>query len=259
MNGILRLVQRLLEGAGDRSTLRGPGYVARVPPGFVVQPIHAMGGYLLLPPGSTPPPVSPAIVLVEPVLPMMLPALLQHLHGMENPFLSQMNAASLGLQSVTKLAPARQQAAPGGTAHIRELDGVSASGQPLRMILVLIVGTMGIAKVIIAVKLYRWKEFIGPCLEFLGSINASGRTPCPSNVFAVIDPKHKDQVQISGGSDLASATPWTAMPVRVGNQPLLVIEKLVLDLSTHTDKSISIRDIIGATAAIGEHSTVKVS
>jgi len=253
VNAILRVLQRLLEGSGDKSTLRGPGYVARVPDGFAVQPVHPMGGYFLLPPNSTPPPVSPAIVLVEPVHPMMLMTTLQHLHGMENPFLGQLNAAGLGLQGVTKLSPARQQGTPGGTAHIRELDGVSVSGQPLRMMVVVIVGTLGAAKVIIAVNLHRWNEFIGPCLQFLGSINASGPSPCPSNVFAVIDLDHRDEVEFAGGADFGSAVPWTKMPTRVEDRRVIEIHY------HHHDESINIDGVInGTNIAIGKKGKVLV-
>ena len=122
--------------AFERSTiLNGPGYSIRVPAGFTMFQSNPMGGYALLPPGSTPPPVSPAIVGIDPIPPMMVPMLMQSLYGFENPFVQTMNAMSLGLKKVTRVAPARQMDMQAGTAHIREFDAVAMSGQPVRMIL----------------------------------------------------------------------------------------------------------------------------
>jgi len=236
--------------------LKGPGYVARIPPGFNVRVLHPAGGYYLWPPGSTEPPVSPAIVFVDPVHPMMVPSVLQHLHGMEDPFIGRISTMSLGLQKVTKLAPARQMPTPGGTAHIRELDGVSSGFQPVRMMVVLLIGTSGAGVLVaIAVNLHRWNEFIGPCLEFLGSVNASGKSPCTSNVFAVVDGNHPDQIQFSSGPDLASAVPWIDMPTQVDNKQVVRETHIHFhNNSTRIDKSVHVEgNITGANVVSGDH------
>ena len=59
--------------------LNGPGYSIEVPAGFTLLQGNPMGGYALLPPGSTPPPKSPAIVMVDPIPAQYVPMLMQNM------------------------------------------------------------------------------------------------------------------------------------------------------------------------------------
>ena len=150
------------------SVIGGPGYTAAVPPGFMVFPVNPMtGAYALLPPGSTPPPASPASIEIKSVPPIAIQPLLTTLNGLMNPFLGMMNAQSLGLASVVLIAPARQALLNYGMAHIREFEAIGAfSGQPVRIMLVLLLGQVGTVQVVLGINLFRWAEFLAPCLEF---------------------------------------------------------------------------------------------
>ncbi len=244
----------VLPPAFERSTmLNGPGYSVRVPAGFTMLQSNPMGGYALLPPGSTPPPVSPAIIAVDPIPPMMVPMLMQSLDGFENPFVQTMNAMSLGLKDVKRVAPARQMDLPSGTAHIREFDAVSWSGQPVRMMVLVIQGQLATVKVVIGVNMQRWPEFIGPCMELVGGISLSGAMPVPAQVQAVLDKQHPDQIELDFVNPDNTLTPFLALPTQVEGRQ--VINNFVLNV----DNSIRTGDIKGAGIAIGPHSLAKVS
>ncbi|MGE4196357.1 MAG: hypothetical protein AB7G11_04455 [Phycisphaerales bacterium] len=229
-------------------------FSALVPQGFQFQAMGPMGPFAVLPPGATPPPATPACVMVEPVPPMAVPMLMMALRSMDNPFAAVMQGFSVGLSQITSIAPARQTQIGGATAHVREIEGVSmASGQPLRGSLMLLCGMRGVAKVIMFINLFRVPEFIGDCLKFIGGINVNGfgAMPMPS-VQAVVDKDRLDQIEFRVRGEGGGWSPITAMPTRVGEQVVLRVEY------HHHDHSFHVGNISGVGHAIGHHSVSKV-
>ena len=228
----------------------GPCFVALVPAGALWSQFHPMGGYVILPPGSTAPPASPAVIVLEPVHPMMVPGLRQSLYSMDHPFAAMMQGMSVGLGQVSNVAPARQAMLGQSQADIRELEGVSlASGQPLRGMLMLLHGQRGTAKVMVMINLYRWAEFVGPALQFVGGINLSGMQPLQTpEVQAVVDRTRTDQIEFRvRGGPADQWEPITALPTRVGGNIVINI-----------DKSFHVGNISGVGHAIGHHTTSTV-
>jgi hypothetical protein len=202
---------------------------------------------VVLPPGSTAPPASPAVIMLEPVQPMVVQSLMQSLYSMDNPFVAMMQGMSVGLGNVSNVAPARRALLGQNTVDIRELEGVSlASGQPVRGMLMLLHGPRGTAKVVVMINLFRWAEFVGPTLQFVGGINLSGTQPLPApEVQAVVDRQRTDQIEfrVRGGP----TNDWeaiTALPTRVGGNVVINI-----------DNSFHVGNITGTGNAIGHHST----
>jgi len=231
----------------NNPVLTGPGYSVLFPNGFnVLNGDPYSGTYWLLPPGSQAIDM-PAIVQIRPIQPMELPLLLQNLYQFENPQVTMMNAANLGLANVTVIRPVRQLQLGEGAAHIREFDAITIRGFPARVMVVVIQGTVGAVEVVILVNLYRWVEFIGSCLEFVGGINLSGKTPSASHVQAVIDKKHKDQVEYHLINSDRTTTPFASMPTTVGNTIIVNI-----------DNSIKVGDISGTGVVVGNHSMANV-
>lgn len=230
--------------------LQSMTFTATVPQGFQYEAMGPMGPFAVLPPGATPPPATPACVMVEPVHPMMVPSLMMGLRSMDNPFAASMQGLSVGLRRITNVAPARQTQIGGAVAHLREIEGVSlASGQPLRGTLMLLCGARGVAKVIMFINLFRVAEFIGDCLKFIGGINVNSMAPMPMpSVQAVVDQSRLDQIEfrLRGGS--GEWEPITAMPTHVEG-------KVVINI----DRSFHVGNISGVGHAIGHHSVSKVS
>ena len=231
----------------NNPVLTGPGYSVLLPGGFnVLGGDPNSGTNWLLPPGSHAPDM-PAIVQIRSVLPTDLPLLLQNLYQFENPYVAMINAANLGLVSVTVVRPVRQLQLGEGAAHIREFDAITICGFPARVMVVVIQGAVGAVEVVILVNLYRWVEFIGSCLEFVGGINLSGKAPSAGLVQAVIDKKNKDWIEYHLINPDRTTTPFTSMPTTIGNTIIV-----------NVDNSIKVGNISGAGVVVGNHSIANV-
>lgn len=231
------------------SILSGPGYAVLVPAGFnLLNGDPYSGTYWLLPPGSTVMDI-PAIVQIRPVQPMEVALLLQTLHqfGSGNPYMTMMNASNLGLANITAIRPVRQMPLAQATATMRDFDAVTIRGFPARVMVAVIQGSVGIVEVLVLVNLYRWVEFIGPCLQFIAGINLSGQTPSTGQIQAVIDRKRQDQVEYQLVNPDRTTTPLAVMPTVVEN-------KIVINI----DNSIKTGDINGTGIVVGEHSSANV-
>jgi hypothetical protein len=211
-------------------------------------PLHPMGGYILVPPGSHPPPLSPGLVIIDPVHPMAVNPLLHNIYNFEDPYVALMNAQSLGLANILGMAPARQTMLPGGTTHIREFDAVSFSTQPVRVMVLAIVSQQATVKVLVVLNLYRWAEFIGPCLQLISGISLSGAPPVPAHLQAVVDERHRDQIEFRVVTNNNQAFPLTALPTVYGNLTIINI-----------DESIKAGNVSGTGIVIGRHSTATVT
>lgn len=228
--------------------LTGYRYTVNVPAGFQMVGQDPMSGtFTLLPPGSDQWTV-PAVLQVRHVMPMELPMLLQNVYGLENPMVAMYNAASLGLTQITALAPARQEQMAQGLAHIREFDAVTIHQFPVRVMCIVLQGTEAAVMLLLMMNLYRWLEFIGPCLNFVASITLEGGPPATGQVQAVIDEEHDDQVEFQIVNPDQTLTPITALPTSVGNQIIINI-----------DNSVRTGNINGTGVVVGHHSTAKVS
>lgn len=232
----------------DTSTLNGPNYSVNVPAGFNLLNADPFSGkYWLLPPGSNLFEI-PAIVQIRPVMPFELPMLLKNLYGLDDPLVAMANAANLGLANITGINPVRQINMPQGQAHIREFEAITNRGYPARVMALAIQGTSAAVEVIIMINLYRWVEFIAPCLEFIGRINLSGATAASGQVRAVVDKNHPDQIEYQLVNSDNTVTPITALPTAVGNITIINI-----------DNSIKTGNINGTGVVVGNHSTAKVT
>jgi hypothetical protein len=236
--------------AQQAQVIYGLCFAALVPAGAMWSQFHPMGGFVILPAGSTPPPASPAVVVLEPVHPMMVQGFRQSLYSMDNPVAAMMQGMSVGLGQVSNIAPARRTLLGQNQADIRELEGVSlASGQPVRGMLILLHGSRGTAKVIVMINLFRWAEFVGPVLQFVGGINLSGLQPLQApEVQAVVDRQRSDQIEFRvRGGPTNQWEPITALPTRVGGNVVIQI-----------DNSFHVGNISGVGHAIGHHTTSTV-
>ncbi len=225
--------------------LFGPNFAVALPNGFLAQ--QTPTGFAVLPPGSTPPPLTPAIVMLDAIPPMYAPSMRQAMYSMDNPVGAWMQGLSLGLTNVQPMGPARPIPFAGATADIREIHGVSMmSGQPLRMVLMLLHGAAGTVKIVTAMNLFRWQEFFGPCLAFAGSVNVNGFQPAPP------PPVHY-QMEASGQQ----------VSVRVGGQPFntmpVVVKGNVVYNVYQNDNSINTGDISNSDGiAIGKEAAARV-
>jgi hypothetical protein len=226
------------------SVLYGPTFSVALPNGFFAAQIP--GGFLVLPPGSAAPPASPASVLLESVPSMFVFSLQQGLYSMDNPMAAMMQGMSMGIGSVQILGPARQIPFAGGVADVREVDGVSVtSGQPVRLVMMILQGAMGAMKVCFGINLYRWQEFFAGCIQFAGSINVTGQpisVPPPVS-FQLDSTRQQVAVQVAGH-------PFNTMPIVVNG-----------DVVVNTyDHSITTGDISGNEGfSIGSQSRVRIS
>lgn len=224
--------------------ISGPGYSVLLSGGFnILNGDPYTGAYWLLPPGSQAFDV-PALVQIRPVQPVELPMLLQNLYQFDNPFVAMANAANLGLAKVTAILPIRQLPLSQGSSHIREFEAITIRGFPARVMVVVIQGAVSAVEVVILINLYRWTEFIAPCLEFIGSIDLAGSPPPPGGeVVAVIDQNNRDQVEYRLVNPDRSTVPITSLPASVGNTIIVNI-----------DHSIKVGNISGTGVVVGNHS-----
>lgn len=227
--------------------LTGPGYTLALPPGFTVaQSMPPLGVYRVLPPGSTVFDVQ-AQVQIRAVQPFELPTLLQNVYSFENPMVMQSNAAGLGIANVTGMQPARQEQFPQGTGHIREFEGWTIWGFPVRVMEVVIAGPQAAVELLMMMNLFRWTEFATPCLSLIAQLTIVGSAPPQGVVQAVVDEQREDQVElrmvVAGGNDV----PLTALPTSFqGN--------VIVNIGT----VIKTGDINGTGIAIGSHTVAKV-
>jgi hypothetical protein len=224
--------------------LFGPTFSVPLPDGFFATQIDP-GSFAILPPGSTPPPATPAIVVLESVPPMFVLPLRQGLYSMDNPMAAMMQGMSMGIYSMHALGPARQIPFAGSVADIREMEGVSVtSGQPLRLVMMLLQGARGALKVVMSINLYRWQEFFAECIEFAGSINVSGQfEPLPPPVNYQLDnTRQQVSVQVAGHT--------------FNTMPMVVQGNVVFNIN---DQSITTGDISGNEGlALGAQSNASV-
>jgi hypothetical protein len=211
--------------------------------------------YLLLPPGSQPPPFSPALVSIDEMHPMMIQQLLQEFYALENPWVAQMVAQSLGLQQIYNVNPTRQITLPSGTSHIREFDsvGLPPFNPLIHFMTVIIQGQLTTVKVIFGVHLHRWTEFVAGFLELLGGINLAGGSPLSPQVLALADPKHPDQIELN------VVNPQTNVRTPVASLPTGSAYNIVLNYS-YSDNSVKVDGgIQGVGIAIGQHTLSSVT
>jgi hypothetical protein len=227
--------------------IQGPGYSVQLPPGFTcLNGMPALGTYWLMPPGVTQFDVQ-ALVQIRPVNPFELQPLLQNLYSFDNLQIAQMNAYNLGLGQVLGIMPGRQMQMPQGLTHIREFDAVTLRGFPVRVMEMVMQGAMASVEVVVMMNLYRWTQFVAPCLDFVGRINLAGTPQAIPQLRAVMDQNRTDQIEyqfVTPGSQPVSVT---SLPTNVGGTTII-----------HIDTLIQTRDINGTEVAIGPHSTAAV-
>jgi hypothetical protein len=229
------------------NVVNGYGFSVSMPPGFVAMPTDPMsGGYFAWPAGSTPPPNSPALIWLTPVLPIAIPGLLQHYYQFDNPMVAMANAQSLGLMNVLRVAPLRQANVNGVTAVIREFDALSMDGQPVRMTALLLRGPMSAAQCIVGVNLYRWVEFAGATLQFVANIQLAGTTASPAEVRSVIDPKDLNRVEMQLVNEDSSVAPIMNLPTNVQGQQ-------VFHIHVEAGGSIKFGNVEGTNIQFGNH------
>ena len=229
------------------SVLAGPGYTLALPPGFtVVESMPPLGVYRVLPPGSTPFDRQ-AQVQIRSVQPFELPTLLQNVYAFENPMVAQSNAAGLGIMSVTGMLPVRQEQFPQGKGHIREFEGITMMGFPVRVMEVVIEGAQAAVELLVLMNLYRWNEFAAPCLSLIAQLTLMGSAAPQAQVQAVFDEQRQDQIEYQMVSPGQQPVPLTALPTNVGGTTIIHIGTLV-----------ETGDINGTGIAIGSHTVSKV-
>lgn len=229
------------------NVLAGPGYTLALPPGFtVVESMPPLGVYRVLPPGSMPFDRQ-AQVQIRSVQPFELPTLLQNVYAFENPMVAQSNAAGLGIMSVTGMLPVRQEQFPQGKGHIREFEGITMTGFPVRVMEVVIEGPQAAVEMLVMMNLYRWTEFAGPCLSLIAQLTLAGAAPSQAQVQAVMDEDRQDQVEYQIISPGQQPVPLTALPTSVKGVT-------VINYGTIVETG----DINGTGIAIGSHTVAKV-
>ena len=231
----------------NSGTLVGPGYTLALPPGFtVVESMPAMGVYRLLPPGATPYDRA-AQVQIRGVQQFEVAPLLQNVYAFENPMVMQSNAAGLGIVSVTGMLPARQTQFPQGVGHIREFEGFTVMGFPVRVLEIVIVGEQAAVEMLVMMNLFRWTEFAAPCLSLITQLTLAGAAPPSGELQAVVDEQRADQVEIQMVTPGRQPVALTALPTNVqGN--------VIVNIGTVVETG----DINGTGIAIGSHTVSKV-
>jgi hypothetical protein len=226
--------------------LTGPGYTLALPPGFtVVESMPPLGVYRLLPPGSTPFDRQ-AQVQIRAVQPFELQPLLQNVYAFENPMVAQSNAAGLGIMSVTGMLPVRQEQFPQGRGHIREFEGITMMGFPVRVMEVVIEGPQAAVELLVMMNLYRWTEFAAPCLSLVTQLTLAGAPAPQAQLQAVVDEQRKDQVEYQIVTQ-DQTVPLTALPTNVQGMT-------VINYGTIVETG----NINGTGIAIGSHTVSKV-
>lgn len=228
--------------------LNGYGYSVQMPPGFMSTPLDPMsGGCFAWPLGSTPPPSSPALVWLLPIMPAYLPGLIQHYYNFDNPMIANFNAQSLGLMSVTRIAPLRQTTLNGASALVREFDAMSIDGQPIRMSALLLQGPYSALQCICGINLYRWVEFAGPTLQFVANVQMNGTSATPGQVRTLIDKNNLNHVEMQVvNADQSQVTPIMNLPTSVGGAQ-------VFEIHVQAGGTISFGDVKGTNVQIGDH------
>lgn len=227
--------------------LSGPGYSVQVPAGFTLAvSLPAAGIYQLLPPGVNPLDIE-ALLQIRPVLAADLPGLLQNLYSLENPAVALFNALGLGLAAVLGVAPVRQVQMPQGVTHIREFDAMNFAGIPVRVMVWVMQGTRSAVEIVVGLSLYRWMEFVAPCLDFVARIRLDGATQSAPQLRAVVDYNRKDQIEYQLMRSNQEPIALTSLPTSVGGTTII-----------HVDTLIQTGDINGTGIAVGTHSTAAV-
>ena len=228
--------------------LVGPGYTLALAPGFTVaESMPAMGTYRILPPGSTPLD-RPAQVQIRTVQPFELGQLLQYVYGFDNPMVAQVNAANLGMVSVTGMLPVHQVPLPQGVGHIREFEGLTMMGLPVRVMDIVIVGQQTAVELVVMMNLFRWTEFAAPCLSLIARLTLAGAAPAPAKLQALIDRNRPDQVEYQMVTPGQQPVALTALPTSV--QGITVINYGTI---------VETGNINGTGIAIGSHTVSKVA
>jgi hypothetical protein len=227
--------------------LAGPGFTLALPPGFtVVESMPPLGLYRILPPGATPFDRA-AQVQIRAVQQFELGPLLQNIYAFENPMVAQSNAAGLGIVSVTGMLPVRQEQFPQGVGHIREFEGFTVMGFPVRVMEIVIAGEQAAVELLVMMNLFRWTEFAAPCLSLIAQLTLAGAAPPSGELQAVVDEQRGDQVEIQMVTPGQQPVPLTALPTNVqGN--------VVVNIGTVVETG----DINGTGIAIGSHTVSKV-
>jgi hypothetical protein len=227
--------------------LTGPGYTLALPPGFTVaESMPPLGVYRVLPPGSTSFDRE-AQVQIRAVQPFELGPLLQNIYAFENPMVMQSNAAGLGIMNVTGMMPVRQEQFPQGKGHIREFEGITMMGFPVRVMEVVIEGGQAAVELLVMMNLYRWTEFAAPCLSLIAQLTLAGSATTQAQVQAVVDEQRQDQVEYQMVTPGRQPVPLTALPTNVGGTTII-----------HIDTLVETGDINGTGIAIGSHTVSKV-
>lgn len=232
------------------NTLTGYGYSVQMPPGFMSTPLDPMsGGCFAWPLGSTPPPDSPALVWLLPIMPAYLPGLIQHYYNFDNPMIANFNAQSLGLMSVTRIAPLRQTMLNGASALVREFDAMSIHGQPIRMSALLLQGPYSALQCIAGVNLYSWVALAGPTLQFVANIQMNGTNAVPVQVRTMIDKNNLNNVEMQlvpeGSSEVTS----------IMNLPTSVGGTTVYQINVLGNGNLAFGDVKGTNVQIGDHNS----
>jgi hypothetical protein len=196
------------------NTLTGFGYTAPLAQGFTAIPVDPYGGYYVLPPGSSPPPFSLALIWISPVNPAAYPMLLQTYYAFDNPMVALQNAYGLGLVNVLQIAPLRQSNMNGAAAYIREFDAVNQAGQPTRMTAILLQGPSSALQVMIGINMYQWAQFVGPALQFVAGIQLAGTSQGPGAVRAYMEHQQSPDVNFQVVSTDGTATQVVTLPAR---------------------------------------------
>jgi hypothetical protein len=196
------------------NTLTGYGYTAPLAPGFTAVPVDPFGGYFVLPPGSSPPPFSLALIWISAVNPAAFPMLLQTYYAFDNPMVALSNAYGLGLVNVLQVSPLRQSNMNGASAYIREFDAVNQAGQPTRMTAILLQGPSSSLQVMIGINMYQWAQFVGPALEFVAGIQLAGTVQGPGAVRASMEHAQSPDVNFQVVSRDGTATQVVTLPAR---------------------------------------------
>jgi hypothetical protein len=227
--------------------LTGPGYSLALPPGFsVAESMPALGVYRVLPPGTTPFERA-AQVQIRAVQQFELGQLLQTLYAFENPMVAQSSAASLGMVNVTGMLPVRQAQFPQGLGHIREFEGLTMMGLPVRVMEVVIVGEQAAVELTVMMNLFRWTEFAGPCLSLITELTFAGAAPAQAQLQAVVDEERQDQVEYQLVTPGQQPVPLTALPTHVQGD-------VIVNIGTVVETG----NINGTGIAIGSHTVAKV-
>ena len=159
----------------------------------------------------------------------------------------QSNAAGLGIMNVTGMMPVRQEQFPQGRGHIREFEGLTVMGFPVRVMEIVIEGPQAAVELCVMMNIYRWMEFAGPCLSLIAQLTLAGSAPQQAEVQAVVDEQRDDQVELRMVVAGGETVPLTALPTHYQGNIVVNIGSIV-----------KTGDINGTGIAIGSHTVAKV-